>query len=104
MPGVWNGAVRTESVDFVAGEAKFFQHLFVVLSDSRRAPGRHFSDIVYMDGTADCELQIPSGALDRHDDSIRLKLRIFGDFTRSVNNTECKVTLFEDFLPVRYRL
>ena len=97
-------AAGTELGNFVAGEAKLFQHLFVVLADFRRAPGGHFSNIVYLDGTADCELQISAGTLDRHDDSIRLKLRIFGDFARGVNNTECKVTLFEDFLPVRYRL
>src|SRR5580658_11362625 len=99
-----NGAALTEGVDFISSEAKFLQDLVVVFSDFRSAFGGHFSDIVYLDGTADCELQIPSGALDRHDDSIRLKLGIFGDFARSVNDTKCKVTLFEDFLPVRYRL
>ncbi len=101
---MWHGAARTESVDFVAGEAKFFKHLFVVLPNFRSSPGRHFSDIVHLDGTADRELQIRSGALDRHNDSVRLQLRIFDDFARCVNDAVCQVTLIENFLPVRDRL
>jgi hypothetical protein len=66
----------TELGNFVAAEAKFFQHLIVVLADVRRPPGGNFGDIVDMDGTADCKLKIPSGALDWDDDSIRLKLGI----------------------------
>ena len=98
------GAARSQAFDFVRVESQFFQNLVVVLSDFRRALCRHFGDIVHLHGTADGELQIPAGALDRHDDVVLPQLRIFDDFAGSVNDAECKVSLIEDFPPVRHRL
>ena len=51
-----------------------------------------------------CSFTLLAGAFDRHDDVVLPQLRIFDHFAGSVNDSVCKVSLIEDFPPVRHRL
>ena len=104
MQALRNGAARAQAVYFLRLETQLFENLVIVLSDFRCALCRHFSYVVHLYRTADRKLQIPSGAFERDNDTVGFELRIFDNFTRSVNDAVRKVTLIEDFLPVRHRL
>ena len=65
---------------------------------------RNFWDAMQCQWTAHGVFHVFSGAFDRHDDVVLPQLRIFDHFARSVNDAVCKVSLIEDFPPVRHRL
>ena len=104
MLQVRNCFVRKENVDIFRREAKLPQQLIVVLAQFRAALCRDFGDTVQLDWTADRGRHLASRALERDDNIVLPELRIFHDLARMVNDAECKVRLFEDFLPVRHRL
>src|SRR6267142_5493405 len=63
-------ATGSEIANLLAAESELLQYLVVVLANFRGAPCRHLSNIVHLHGTADRELQVLSGAIDRHDDVV----------------------------------
>src|SRR6201987_384542 len=104
MPGVRGSTGRAQPCDVVTCESKFLQHFIVVLADSRRAPGRYFSNTVYLNGTADGRGQLLASSFERNDDVIRSQLRIINDFLRLTHGAERDLSAVEDFVPMRHRL
>src|SRR6266849_6247468 len=97
-------AASTKTVDIASRETKFFQHLVVMLADSRRAPGRYLSNTVYLNRTADGRGQLLAGSFKRNDDVIRSQLRIINDFLRLTHGAERDLSAAEDFVPMRHWL
>src|SRR5260370_27661172 len=104
MPGVRDRAARTQACDVVICESKFLQHFFVVLADSRRAPGRYFSNTVHLNRTADGRGQLLASSFERNNDVIRSQLRIINDFLRLTHSAERDLSAVEDFVPMRHWL
>src|SRR5438552_1697487 len=104
MAGVRDGAAGAQVVDLVSGESQLFQHLFAVFANLRGPLCRYLSDTVHLHRTADRELQISSGTLQRNDDVVLPELRVADDFTRRPHDAECDLRTLEDFAPMRHRL
>src|ERR1700751_2673323 len=104
MPGVRGSTGRAQPCDVVTCESKFLQHFIVVLADSRRAPGRYFSNTVQLNGTADGRGQLLASSFERNHDVIRSQLRIINDFLRLTHGAEGDVNAVEDLIPMRHWL
>src|SRR5580658_4582968 len=75
-----------------------------MFANSRRAPGRHLSNTVYLNRTADGGGQLLARSFERNDDVIRSQLRIIHDFLRFAHGTEWDVDTVEYLIPMRHWL
>src|ERR1700733_273236 len=101
---MWDCAAGTKAFDIVRGETKLFQHLVVVLADSRGAPGGYFGDTVDLNRTADGRGQLLAGSFERNYDVVGSQLRIIDDFLRPTHRAEGDVNAIEDLIPMRHWL
>src|SRR4030095_7382266 len=73
-------AARAQLLNCLRVESQFFENLFVVFADFRRAFRRHFRHTVHLDRTADRGSQLAARALKRNDNVIQPQLRIVDHF------------------------
>src|SRR5271165_1240806 len=94
-----DGTVCVQALDVGRAESELSKNLFIMFSQCRGAPCRHFADAMHLNGTADCRGQRVARPLERHDDVIESQLRIVDHLLWCTHGTERDV----DALKISYQ-
>src|SRR5215813_3440788 len=99
-----NRAAGAKAFNLIDCVAKLLKHLIVVLTDLRSPTRGHFGNAVNLQGTADGELHVLTGAFEWHDDVISQQLLVVDILRWVMDDSVGDVNLVKSFTPVRQRL